>query len=206
MWFSHCRWRKVYLGLTLIFSCILTHILQCKDFIFLLFFHHIWKRFMIHFSTWIFWHWSSDLVKASYGQARQERKWETNRDTGSEITALGPLMCGSPLADKVFWECEQSSQIHCTDTPTLPLPCTPPAESNWLHEAGDWKVGSSQKCGIMQDFSPAQSRPGHWEEVWSLVLFLMAPADLSSPCIQVASVQHGGKERSTLFNTVIFLH
>lgn len=78
---------------------------------------------MIHFDTWIFWHWSSDLVKASYGQARQERNEKLIGIQGQKSQLWVTRMCGSLMADKAS---ENVSKLP-KSTALIPLPFHFPA-------------------------------------------------------------------------------
>lgn len=102
-------------------------------------FFTIFYNFIIHFDTWIFWHQSSDVGKASYGQARHERN-EKPIGIQSQKSHLWVHsgMCGSLMADKASENVGKAPK----STPLIPLPSHFPAHSlqrvTDFMEAGDW--------------------------------------------------------------------
>lgn len=112
-------------------------------------FFTIFYDFVIHLDTWIFWHQSSNVVKASYGQAHHERNEKLMGMQGQKSQLwVHSGMCGSLMADKAFENMGKAPK----STPLIPLPSHSPAHSllrvTDFMEAGYWKVGSSWKYGI----------------------------------------------------------
>ena len=112
-------------------------------------FFTIFYDFMIHFDTWIFWHRSSDVVKASYGQARHKRNEKPMGIQGQKSQLwVHSGMCGSLMANKASENVDKAPK----STPLIPLPSRFPTHSlqsvTDFMEAGDWTAGSSWKCGI----------------------------------------------------------